>query len=527
MSIPKEAYSVLESIVGSEYISEDPVDCEAHTPGPNGFETDLGIATIMKRPGCVIFPSTTEEVQKIVRTCNRYKIPFMPVSTQWWSGRGAPKVNDAILLDLKRMDCCEIDERHMYAVVGSGIIYSQLQEEAMKRGLYTTVPGGGSQVGVVANHILYGSSPLNYRTCIANRRILGVEWVLPSGEILRLGSLAFNKDDFLWGEGIGPDLRGLIRGFSPGWMGSMGIVTKMSVKLFPFQPDKPIPTGISPETALELPLSRMRWYNFIMPDKDAVVKAMYEIGKAEIAAGVTKVPLFWRAIAKANNKEEFWEIWDKESEESVAAMNVLRVLLIGFTSERQLEYEEGVLLDIMEELGGKQARTKPTDESWIKNADSAGMWMMCGGYTSLEFDFESIDHAIEKGVDCSALKKDFTPPLMRAYGDQGWFQVGDFGHVALFEFLTYHDPDDEEIHKVDKWAIALAKLNINKRYYTAQLASHKPLFLTGPAYGPDYHKWMLRIKEEFDPNNLSNPPVPADYDMFIDEAEWMKEIKDW
>ena len=116
---------------------------------------------------------------------------------------------------------------------------------------------------------------------------------------------------------------------------------------------------------------------------------------------------------------------------------------------------------------------------------------------------------------------------MRAYGDQGWFQVGDFGHVALFEFLTYHDPDDEEIHKVDEWAIALAKLNINKRYYTAQLASHKPLFLTGPAYGPDYHKWMLRIKEEFDPYNLSNPPVPADYDMFIDEAEWMKEIKDW
>jgi len=38
---------------------------------------------------------------------------------------------------------------------------------------------------------------------------------------------------------------------------------------------------------------------------------------------------------------------------------------------------------------------------------------------------------------------------------------------------------------------------------------------------------MLKIKEEFDPQNLSNPPTPADYDMFIDEADWMKEIKDW
>lgn len=527
MSIHKEAYTVLASIVGREYISDDPVDCQAHTPGPGGFETDIGIATILKTPGAVIFPETTEHVQNIVKACNRYNVPFMPVSTQWWSGRGAPNVEEALLIDLKRMDRCEIDEKHMYAIVESGIVYSQLQEEAMKRGLYTTIAGGGSQVSVVANHILYGSSPLNYRTCIANRRILGVEWVLPTGEILRLGSLAFNQNDFLWGEGIGPDLRGILRGFSPGWMGSLGIVTKMSVKLLPFQPEKPKPTGITPNTTLELPLQRVRWYNFILSDKESLIKAMYEIGKSEIAAGITKVPLFWRAIAKANNKEEFWEIWDQESEESVAAMNVLRVLLIGFTSEKQLEYEERVLLDIMGEFGAKQTRTKPTDESWIKNADSASMWMMCGGYTSLEFDFETIDHAVAKGIDCANLKKDFTPPLMQDYGDQGWFQVGDFGHLALFEFLTYHDPDDENIHEVDRWSIALAKMNIQKRYSTAQLASHKPLFLTGPAYGPDYHKWMLKIKATFDPHNLSNPPVPADYDMFIDEAEWMKEVKDW
>lgn len=40
---------------------------------------------------------------------------------------------------------------------------------------------------------------------------------------------------------------------------------------------------------------------------------------------------------------------------------------------------------------------------------------------------------------------------MRAYGDQGWFQVGDYGHLALFEFLTYQDPDGEQKHKVDEW----------------------------------------------------------------------------
>jgi len=39
------------------------------------------------------------------------------------------------------------------------------------------------------------------------------------------------------------------------------------------------------------------------------------------------------------------------------------------------------------------------------------------------------------------------------------------------------------------------------------------------AYGPDYHKWMVKFKEEFDPDALSNPPGPADTDLFIQEAE--------
>ncbi len=53
-----------------------------------------------------------------------------------------------------------------------------------------------------------------------------------------------------------------------------------------------------------------------MPSKEAQVKAMFEIGKAEIAGAVTKVPLFWRSIAKAEDKEHFWELWGKENEKT-------------------------------------------------------------------------------------------------------------------------------------------------------------------------------------------------------------------
>jgi glycolate oxidase len=525
MAISKEAYKVLEAIVGADYISADPVVCEGYRAGPGGYECGLGYERVMtKIPGCVILPRTTEEVQKIVRVCNRYKIPYAPFSTGWYGARTHCHVDDELLIDLKRMGDFEIDERHLYAVVGSGVIYSQLQEEAMKRGCYIIVGGGGSQCSAIANMLGDGWSPLSYRIGLPQRRILGTELVLPDGELVKLGSLATGDDPF-WGEGFGPDLRGLLRGFT-GHRGCLGIVTKMAIKLLPFQPEPLKPTGISPHTALELPANRVKWINFTMPSKDSMKQAMFEIARAEIGAGVTKVPIFWRTIAKASCKEEFWELWSKESEETISGFHMLRVLLVGFSSEEQLEYEERVLNDIITELGGQLRRTRPTDESWFKNADSAGMWLMCGGYVSVDYVIETLEHAIPHGENYAKLKRKFTPPLMPDYGDPGWFQSFELGHQGYSEFLIYWDPD-VNTDGVDFFYLETSKENIRKRFYTSLLGPHQPLYLTGPAYGPNYHKWLLAIKDEFDPSFLCHPPVPLAHDHFVERAEWMRPMKDW
>ena len=171
----------------------------------------------------------------------------------------------------------------------------------------------------------------------------------------------------------------------------------MAVKLLPFQPERLVPTGISPNTALALPEKRVKWINYQMPSKDAQVKAMFEIGKAEVGGAVTKVPLFWRAIAKAESKEEFWDIWGKENAETLKNFHIVRVLFIGFTSEEQMKYDENVIGDIMKELGAITRPTKPSDESWIKNADSAGMWLMCGSYVSVDYVIETLSQAVVHG----------------------------------------------------------------------------------------------------------------------------------
>jgi len=78
MAISKETYNVLESIVGPEYISDDPVICVGYSSGPGGYESGLGYERVMTTvPGCVIMPKTTEEVSRIVKVWYRYDITYV------------------------------------------------------------------------------------------------------------------------------------------------------------------------------------------------------------------------------------------------------------------------------------------------------------------------------------------------------------------------------------------------------------------------------------------------------------------
>ena len=526
MSINKDAYRAFEAIVGTKYISEDPAICEGYRSGPGGYENGLGYERVMTTiPHAVILPRTTEEVQKIVKICNRYNVPYVPFSTGFYGPRTHCHVENELIIDMKRMNDFEMDEKHFSVNVGSGVILSSIQQEALNVGAYSVIGGGGGQCSAIANLIGDGWSPLSHRIGLPHRRILGTELVLPDGEIVRMGSLADGSDDAFWGEGPGPDLRGLLRGFT-GLRGCLGIVTKMAIKLLPWQPEPLIPTGIAPNTALALPTKRVKWINYRMPSKREQVKAMFDIAQAEIAAALTKVPLFWRAISKAEDKEEFWDIWLKEDEETIKNFHIVRVLLVGFTSEEDMIYQEKVLNDIMTELGGIELRTKPTDESWIKNADSAGMWLMCGSYVSVDYIIESLTQATIHGKTYAELKRKYTPPLMPDFGDPGWFQSFELGHKGYSEFLVYWD-HREDTAGVDQFYVETSKMNIKNRYYTSLIGPHQPLYLTGPQYGPNYHEWLLAIKNEFDPLWVSHPPVPLAHDDFVNKAPWMQEMKDW
>lgn len=186
MAIKREQYTAFEDILGPDNISSDPVILDGYAwrsgqvAGPDKFKP---------RFEAVALPQSTEEVQAIVRLCNKFKLQFKASSTGWgiYCDPTGPGV---IKIDLKRMNrILEINERNMYAVVEPAVIYAQLQAELMKKGLNCNVNGAGGVTSALPIAAHEGIGHMSQHTSYGARNQLALEWVTPDGEIIKLGSL--------------------------------------------------------------------------------------------------------------------------------------------------------------------------------------------------------------------------------------------------------------------------------------------------------------------------------------------------
>ena len=133
MALDSKVYRALENVVRPENISQEPAILDSYV-----FQ--MGTKTIatwlwMPRPEVVLLPGSVEEVQAIVKMCNRYQVKFKAFSTGYVTAANVARPG-VIHLDLRRMNrILELNERDMYAVVEPYVSWAQLQAEAMKKGL--------------------------------------------------------------------------------------------------------------------------------------------------------------------------------------------------------------------------------------------------------------------------------------------------------------------------------------------------------------------------------------------------------
>ena len=129
MSLPSHIYKMLENIVGEENISD-----EDHILAAYRHKSSQG-GRIPASPDAVIMPENTEEVQSIVRICNRYDIKFKAIASLFGVG-GIANQPGLLIISLRRMNrILEINEEDRYAVIEPAVRHVQLKPEVMKRGL--------------------------------------------------------------------------------------------------------------------------------------------------------------------------------------------------------------------------------------------------------------------------------------------------------------------------------------------------------------------------------------------------------
>ncbi len=178
-----------------------------------------------------VHPTSTEQVQQIVRLANETGIPVWTHSQGRNNGYGgsSPRLGGSISLSLRRMNhVIEIDEDLAFAVVEPGVRWFDLYDELRRRGsrLMLSVPdiGWGSVIG---NSLDNGVTYLPYGADFLAPT--GMEVVLADGTLLRtgMGAMPDNPTWHLYKRGVGPALDPLFT------QSNLGIVVRMGVWLMP------------------------------------------------------------------------------------------------------------------------------------------------------------------------------------------------------------------------------------------------------------------------------------------------------
>jgi glycolate oxidase len=354
MKLPKEAYQAFEDIVGPEYVTQEPVILDTYNQvwGNQFFFDDKHSA----RPSAVLLPATTKEVQAIVRVCNKHGILFKAFSSGFEYLSLSLVHSKAILLDLKRMNrVIEIDRKNMRAVVEPYVSVYRLQLEAAKYGLFTGRIGVGYSAGVIASSCCHHEcSHTMVSTSGYGRNILGCEWVLPTGELLNMGSGEDGGDCFS-ADGPGFSLRGVLRGRT-GANGGHGVITKASVKLYPwYGPPEWRQEKLPGEPPVIGQIDRVpdgfRTYIPTFSSVDVALEAAADFCREEILYALSIAILLSDVLPEGNDEQ--WAMISVADPEFTEASKSSLVLVIGGQSDNELSYKEKCIMAVAEKWGGR------------------------------------------------------------------------------------------------------------------------------------------------------------------------------
>ena len=207
----------LEEICGSKYVLYDAGSLEYY----GHDETER----LQYPPEVVVKPATADEISKILSYCNKNNIPVTPRGAGTGLSGGAIPKNGGVVLSTERLNrIIDIDERNLQVTTEPGVITEVLQNAVKEKGLfYPPDPSSRGSCFIGGNIAENSGGPKAVKYGVVKDYVLNLEMVLPNGEIIWTGANVLKNS-------TGYNLTQLVVGSE----GTLGIVTKIVLKLIPF-----------------------------------------------------------------------------------------------------------------------------------------------------------------------------------------------------------------------------------------------------------------------------------------------------
>jgi glycolate oxidase len=447
----------LAEIVGESYVSDQPEEAYFYARDPGLMPTH--------EPDYVVVPKTVEEIQKIVRLANREKIPIVPMGAGLALTGLVIPLKGGIVVDMKRMTrILGVNEKARLVTVEGGTSQGLLRAYLEKNypRLRHSIPDSPATATIAANVMIHGQGRLSQQYGFNSDMVAGLEVVLASGEICKIGSSSISPDWFSKGAPM-PDLSGLFLG----WFGATGIITKVALKLYPRKKMRDVEIFITDRAGL-------------IPD------IVFELTHTEMVEDINIFTQPLPMIFKDNHHMTIFFTGDTDTELE------FKRKMIWDSLDRFIKSKDGGFM-------GVSPAMKPTLLDMPQKSVSRFADVKKGG----GFEYSGPIILVEKYPECAQKIKELAEKYDLGYS--GMARIIGRGHCMMYGFaFTFNraDPDMMErtrkaLHEVSKFALEAGGVFWKPTVNEQKMAIDK--------MDPNTLALMVMIKKNLDPNGIMNP----------------------
>ena len=219
MVLPSKPKRELVNVLGSDWVKDDAVTCYT-------YRCD-GLTLHPVEPIAVVYPNSAKLVSMVLKILAKYGLTFLARGAgTGLSGGAIPQANSVIIEMARFNQIYELDLINRTATVGAAVVNQAISDVVKPHGLFFAPDPSSQKACTIGGNVgenAGGPHTLKYGVTV--NHILGLELVLPNGEIVNIGGKT-------WGS-PGPDVLALMVGSE----GTFAITTQVTCRLTPL-PEK-------------------------------------------------------------------------------------------------------------------------------------------------------------------------------------------------------------------------------------------------------------------------------------------------